>query len=134
MLTLLALGRYEEAIRESDLLTEGRRKDRPDLPESTSYKGYALARMGRMADAEKVLLEVRERMPHGRASNEALVLHALGRDDEALHRLQDAVNERALGVTFLGVYPFWDDLRDNAGFRHVLSQVNLLEVSDRVRK
>lgn len=131
MLTLLALGRYEEAIRESDRLIEGRRQDRPDLPESTAYKGYALARMGRSADAERVLVEIQAR---GRASNEALVLHALGRDEEALKRLQDAVNERALGVTFLGVYPFWDDLRDNAGFRRLLSQVNLLEVSDRVRK
>jgi tetratricopeptide (TPR) repeat protein len=132
MLTLLALGRYEEAIRESDRLTEGRRQDRPDLP-GTAYKGYALARMGRSADAEKVLLELQARESRG-YSSEALLLHALGRDDEALHRLQDAVNERALGVTFLGVYPFWDDLRDSPGFRHVLSQVNLLEVSDRVRK
>jgi tetratricopeptide (TPR) repeat protein/TolB-like protein len=133
MLTLLALGRYEEAIRESDRLIEGRRQDRPDLPESTAYKGYALARMGRTADAEKVLVELQSRKSR-RTSSEALVLHALGRDDEALQRLQDAVNERALGVTFLGVYPFWDDLRDSPGFRHVLSQVHLLEVSDRVRK
>ena len=132
MLTLLALGRYDEAIRESDRLTEVRRQDRPDLPESTSYKGYALARMGRIADAEKVLVEVQARK--GRASAEALVLHALGRDDEALHRLQDAVNERALGVTFLGVYPFWDDLRGSPEFRKILSQVHLLDVSDRIRR
>ena len=134
MLTLLALGRYEEAIRESDRLTEIRRQDRPDLPESTAYEGYALARMGRIADAEKVLVEVQARMPRTRASSEALVLHALGRDDEALHRLQDAVNERALGVTFLGVYPFWDDLRGSPEFRKILSQVHLLDVSDRIRR
>jgi len=54
--------------------------------------------------------------------------------DEALHRLQDAVNERALGVTFLGVYPFWDDLRGSPEFRKILSQVHLLDVSDRIRR
>jgi tetratricopeptide (TPR) repeat protein len=134
MLTLLALGRYEEAVRQADRLTELRRGDRPDLPESSLYQGYALARMGRRAEAEGILAGFRARGRRGSASMEALLLHALGRDDEALRRLQDGVNDRALGVTFLGVYPFWDDLRDSPGFRHVLSQVNLLEVSDRIRR
>jgi hypothetical protein len=37
-------------------------------------------------------------------------------------------------VTFLGVDPKWDGLRDSPEFQHLLSRVNLLEVSDRIRR
>ena len=63
---------------------------------------------------------------------EALVLHALGRDDEALVRLQAAVDNRDVLVTFLGINPRWDELRGAPAFRELLSRVNLLEVSDRI--
>ena len=128
--TLIALGRYDEAIAQAEAVTELRRSDKARAPPSP-YKGYALARLGRRADAEKVLDEIRTQTSQRHTTGEALVLHGLGRDDEALLRLQAAVNARDQDVTFLGVYPWWDDLRQVSGFRAILSQVNLLEVSDR---
>ncbi|HVE65032.1 MAG TPA: protein kinase [Thermoanaerobaculia bacterium] len=132
MLSLLALGRYDEAIRQAQRLAELRRSDRPEGVDP-AYTGYASALIGRRPDAEQVLAKLRAR-PGGSAAGEALVLHGLERDAEALRRLEDAVDERAMAVTFLGVYPWWDDLRDHPDFRRLLSRVHLLEVSDEVRR
>ena len=41
---------------------------------------------------------------------------------------------RSVSVTFLGVDPRWDDLRDLPAFQDVLSSANLLDVSNRVRR
>lgn len=131
LLTLLALGRYEEAIRHSDSVTNLFGARRPGVSAS-SVEGYALARLGRRMEAVQVPADLRKQAfdPAG----EALVLHGFQRDDEALRRLQDAVNDRALAVTFLGVYPWWDDFRGNTKFRALLSQLNLLETSDQIRR
>lgn len=130
VLTLLALGRYEDAIRQCDTLTALRRSEGGSGV--SPFKGYALARLGRRAEAEMVLGEIRSQRRRG--TGEALVLHALGRDDEALRVLRTAVNEREQGVTFLGVYFMWDALRDSPAVRALLSEANLLEVSDRIRR
>ena len=61
----------------------------------------------------------------------ALVLHGLGRDDEALRELSRAVDSRDPSVTFLGVDPKWDELRASPVFQALLSRANLLEVSNR---
>ena len=37
-------------------------------------------------------------------------------------------------LTYIGVLHFWDELIDNERFRQLLSQVNLLGVSDRIRR
>jgi tetratricopeptide (TPR) repeat protein len=134
MLTLLAVGRYEDALRESEESKKLRLGERSEQGGLSAYAGFALASMGRPADAEAVLAQLRARSPRGVPYGEAVVLHGLGRDDDALRRLQDAVRDRVMAVTFLGVYPIWDDLRDSAGFRHLVSQVNLLDASDRVRR
>ena len=62
----------------------------------------------------------------------ALVLHALGRDDEALQQLRRGVDARDPSMTFLGVDPKWDALRSSPAFQAVLSRVNLLDVSNHV--
>jgi serine/threonine-protein kinase len=129
MLTLLALDRYEDALGESETSKLVRRAN-PGGP--SGYDGFALARMGRRADAERVLEGLRTRTPRGIPYAEAVVLHGLGREQESLRRLQNAVEDRTLGVTFLGVYPVWDNLRNSPEFRRVVSRVNLLEVSDRI--
>ena len=62
----------------------------------------------------------------------ALVLHGLGRDDEAIQQLRRAFDNREPSMTFLGVDPKWDGLRTSPAFQELLSRVNLLEVSNRV--
>jgi tetratricopeptide (TPR) repeat protein len=135
---LLALGRYEDAIRDCERSIELQLA--PDVPGAArphsfplALKGYALARLGRRAAAETVLAELRSQAGDGYVPphHEALLLHALGRDEEALARLRAGVEERDLFVTWLGVDPKWDDLRRTPAFRDVLKAVHLLEVSDR---
>ena len=136
---LLALRRYDEAIRECDIA----RKLEAEIPHPASMgprvfpsalRGYALAKAGRRAEAEAVLewIHRQARTRYTKPVHTALVLHALGRDDEALAQLTRAVDIRDLMLTFLGVDPKWDELRSSPAFQAVLARVNLLEVSNRV--
>jgi hypothetical protein len=51
-----------------------------------------------------------------------------------MQRLEAAIALRDFHLSFLGVVHIWDELRDNQRFRRILSQVNLLHVSDRIRR
>jgi tetratricopeptide (TPR) repeat protein len=124
-----AVGRLEDALGASDRILASN-----PVPEGSGLgalpmKGYLLARLGRRQEAEAVLQQI-----GGRPADRALVLHALGRDDEEIAALRGALAERSLAVTFLGVDPRWDDLREVPAFRDILARANLLEVSDRVRQ
>lgn len=136
---LLALRRYDEAIRELEVARElGARIARSDsvgpgmFP--SALRGYALPKAGRLAEAEATLGQIRqqEREMFVPPTCTALVLHALNRDDEALEELSRAVDVRYPAVTFLGVDPKWDGLRASPAFQTLLSRVNMLEVSTRV--
>ena len=135
---LLALQRYEDAIRSCDQALELNRKAGAATPHSrvVSLRGYALARMGRTAEAEQALADLgrQGRQEYVPPHHEALILHALGRDHEALARLQYAVEVRDVAMTMVGVDPKWDQLRTSPDFRSLMARVNLLEVSDRARR
>jgi tetratricopeptide (TPR) repeat protein len=136
---LLALGRYDEAIRECDIADELEAA----IPRSgsvgprlfpSSLRGYALARLGRRSEAEAMLERIR-RQGRERWANPlfaALVLHGLDRTDEAIQELSRAVDVRSASVTFLGADPKWDELRTSPAFQALLSRANLLDVSNRV--
>jgi tetratricopeptide (TPR) repeat protein len=136
---LLTLRRYDEAIRELDIA----RELEANIPRTTSVgprvfhsalQGYALAKAGRRAEAEAVLQRIRrqEHETYVPPHDIALVLHALGRDDEALEQLSRAVDVRDVRLVFLGTDPKWDELRGSPSFQALLSRVNLLDVSNRV--
>lgn len=137
---LLALGRYDEAVDECNRATELRRQVDPSerlYAWALALKGYALARSGRRTGAETLLAQLQREaeQPEGTDAyvtryGEALILHGLGRDDEALRRLTDAVDRREHRVAFLGVDPKWDGLRDSPAFQDLLARVNLLDVSN----
>jgi tetratricopeptide (TPR) repeat protein/TolB-like protein/tRNA A-37 threonylcarbamoyl transferase component Bud32 len=131
---LIGLKRYDEAVREFDTLVALRRSEGSPLQGPSAYKGYALALLGRRDEAERFLEELQRQSSGNRGTGEALILHSLGRDDEALRRLNAVVDQRDQSVTFLGVYPWWDDLRNVPAFRQVLGRANLLAVSDKVRR
>jgi TolB-like protein/cytochrome c-type biogenesis protein CcmH/NrfG len=135
---LVALGRYDEAVRSCDVAIE--LEDRiprfgPVGPRvfPTALRAYALAKAGRRTEAEAALEQIRglERQQYVRRVHVAMVLHGLGRDEEALQELSQSVEVRDPALTFLGVDPKWDRLRTSPAFQAVLSRVNLLEVSNR---
>ena len=135
---LIALGRFDEAVAELDeVLALNRAAGEQARPHSftIALRGYSLARAGRTAEAGQMLEQLRDEARDGYVPppHEALLLHAMGRDNEALARLAEAVEVRDLFVTFLGVDPKWDPLRDNPAFRSLAARVNLLDVSDRAR-
>ncbi len=136
---LLSVGRYDEAIRALDIA----RQLEDAIPRTASVgprvfaralRGYALARAGRRAEAEEMLHGIlkQERDMYVPPLHIALVLHALGRDDEALQQLRRSADVRDPSMTFLGVDPKWDALRESPAFQAVLSRVNLLDVSNQV--
>jgi tetratricopeptide (TPR) repeat protein/TolB-like protein len=127
--TLIALGRYDEALAAADRAHAFFPNPEGSAMGPLAMKGYALAHMGRRQEAEALIAPIR-----AQGSSPAILLHALGRDDEALALLQSAVAQRHVSVTFLGVDPRWDDLRDSPAFRDVLSRANLLDVSNRIRR
>jgi tetratricopeptide (TPR) repeat protein/TolB-like protein len=131
---LLALGRYDEAIRGCDEVIALRQREEGlkffDFAEA--QKGYALARMGRPADAAAVLQQLR-----GRGAPpilEAFLLLGLRHYDDALEGFRKAVELRYFYVTFFGVAPQFDELREMPAFRELLKTVNLLEVSEKTRR
>jgi serine/threonine-protein kinase len=123
--TLLALGRYDDALDECEPMLIERRPD--PLFGPLEMKGVALAHLGRTGDAEAVLEELQSRQ-----RNRAVVFHALRRDDESLAEIARAIDARDPGVTFLGVDPRWDGLRHHPLFSASLARVRLLEASSRV--
>lgn len=127
--TLIALGRYNDSLEAADRAHLLRPGPEGSAMGPLAMKGYALLRMGRRPEAEALIEKIR-----ADRSSPAILFHALGRNDEALALLRAAVAERSVSVTFLGVDPRWDDLRDLPAFQDVLSSANLLDVSNRVRR
>jgi tetratricopeptide (TPR) repeat protein len=97
-----------------------------------ALRGYALAMAGRRAEAVAILDAIRsiERETYVPPTHVALVLHGLGRNEEALEQLGRAVDVRDPALTFLGVDPKWDELREWPSFQALVSRVNLLDVSN----
>jgi tetratricopeptide (TPR) repeat protein/TolB-like protein len=127
--TLIALGRYNESLEAADRAHRLRPGPEGSAMGPLAMKGYALVRLSRRREAEALIEEIR-----AERSSPAILLHALGRDDEAVAQLRAAAAERSVSVTFLGVDPRWDDMRGLPEFQDVLSSANVLDVSNRVRR
>jgi serine/threonine protein kinase/tetratricopeptide (TPR) repeat protein len=131
--TLLALGKYDDAIQHCDALAQLRQGVEADVTGGgLPFKGYAYARMGRRTEAEQVLEQFRRAARVRLGMGEPMLLHALGRDDEAMDVLERQIERRDQTVTFLGVYPVWDDLRDSPRFQKILQSIHMLDVSNRM--
>ncbi len=86
--------------------------------ETLAALGHALAVAERTDDAEAILhrLEERRELRYVSAALLAQVLIGLGRSDEALDRLDQATEERATDLIWVGVRPVYDALRDSDRF------------------
>jgi serine/threonine protein kinase/tetratricopeptide (TPR) repeat protein len=123
--SLRGLGRTAEA-----LVAYDRAFELNSHPLVLALRGVALARMNRPREAEALLAQLPPDFHYGRA----MVLHALGHDDDAVQGLHATVETRHPLATFLGVDPQWDAMRDRESFRNIAQRVNLLHVSDRFRR
>lgn len=121
-LSHIALGEYAEAIR---IFDEERRVS--GLASATdAFRGVALARDGRTADAERTLAELRERAAsrYVSAFDLALLEYELGRSELALETMQHAVEERSVWLVWAANDPILDAMRADARFGTVLARPN----------
>ena len=93
----------------------------------TATAGYTLAASGRRDEARRILdqLKTRAAQAYVPPSNLALVHLGLGDHDQALDRLEEAVEARDLLVTFLTAEPRWADLAGHPRFTALLGAVGL---------
>jgi len=89
--------------------------------------GHTLAVSGQRDEARSILerLKARTAQAYVPPSNLALVHVGLGEHEQALDRLEEAVEARDLLLTFLAVEPRWGDLASHPRFTAVLEKVGL---------
>jgi hypothetical protein len=94
-------------------------------PWSLMALGRAYAGLGRRAEAEAALAEIRDLAARRYVSpvDQAFVLEALRMDDEAFAQLERAYEVRANMMVLLGVEPRWDRLRPDPRFAELLRRM-----------
>jgi TolB-like protein len=116
------LGRYSEA-----LVLAQRLKNLDPSPKFVALLGLIHARMGHEAEADKALEELRV-FAQGRRGTpifDAQVLAGLGKNDLAIEKLKQAVEEYPPTAFVLKTDPFWDNLRNDPRFIALLKRVVL---------
>ena len=122
-LTLAVDGRLDESIQ---LLREA-----VAMPIAGSYTraslGYALAVAGHRAEAEEILVRLRAEADQHYVSPVAFatILIGLGDHEGALDAAERAFEERRGWMTYLGVNPLLDPLRDHPRFRALVERMRL---------
>ena len=112
-------GMYDEAIQQFQKLG--------DQPHALGHMGNAYARMGREAEARKMISELQKQVQNtgvGRYEI-ALVYAGLGEKDEAFAWLEKAVAARDKGLTYLKIDPCLDPLRSDSRFQDLVRRVGL---------
>ena len=115
-------GMFAEAVIES---SKGR-----DLSavssEPIAFGAYALAKSGKVAEAQAALDELlrvsqRRYVP---PTNIALIYDGLGRKDKALDYLEKGFTEKDVRMVFLKVEPKWNNLRNEPRFIDLMKEMN----------
>src|SRR4029077_13479425 len=97
----------------------------PDLPWLRALEAICLVNSGRHADAVAILAQL-ERLRDTQyvdAYFQALLLHALGRKDEAFLELERAANENSAALFVLDVDPRADPLRADPRFGAIRNRI-----------
>jgi tetratricopeptide (TPR) repeat protein len=83
-----------------------------------SALAHAYAKSGNSAEAQKLLLQLREQSTHSYVSPYymGIVYLAMGKNDAAMDWLEKAFADRSNGLVFLKVEPELDSLRSNPRF------------------
>lgn len=119
--TYLALGRFDEAIKET-AFAEGKAREWPVL---VAARGFTYGMSGRSEEARAVLREMEELS--GRrfvtAYGMALVHAGLGRKEDAFRWLEKAFEERSHWLVWLRLDPRWSPLRDDPRFPALVARM-----------
>ena len=115
---------YANALEFSGRMDEALRQYRqgcvvaPDLPWLRAMEGACLAKAGRTREAQEILheLRVKQQTDYVDGYHVALLLHALGRADEAFLELERAFEEGCPILTMLDADPKMDPLRSDPRF------------------
>jgi serine/threonine-protein kinase len=100
-----------------------------DVPFSMAALGFARARAGQRPEAEHMLREFQRNRDAGYypAFAFAMVYAGLGNREQALDWLERAADEGLVGYYLPSVELTWNNLRDDARFRRVLTRLRLPE-------
>jgi TolB-like protein len=118
-----AAGRWDQAVASAEAAV----RLSSASSETLACQGHALAKKGSLSDAEGVLDTLIDRSKQRYVSPALLaqVLLGLGRQEEALDRLERAADARAVDLIWLGVRPAYDPLRATPRFRALTERVGL---------
>ena len=115
-------GRYEESLRIFQKLYATNKK-------SAATLGYVYGRLGRRAEALKLLDELKKRYEDKSsglpAQEVAIVYVGLGDKDNAFAWLEKAYQEKFGPLIYLGVEPLFDSLRSDARYHDLMRRLNL---------
>jgi Flp pilus assembly protein TadD len=116
--TLAEQGRYQEALVEL-------RKAQNFTAEPYATIGYVYGRMGRAADARKVIADLQEQSKKGYVAptNFAKAYIGLGDKDQAFAWLEKGYQQHDFWVTFLKGDPIFDSLRSDPRFQDLLRRI-----------
>lgn len=113
-----AKGQYEEAVREFRQAMELS----PDNVQHRAGLGHVYAASGQVSAARQLLEEL-EAMPRGKYTSAyflAVVYAGLNDRQKALNHLRRAYEERAEGVLYLHIDPYFDGLRSDSEFKNLV--------------
>jgi tetratricopeptide (TPR) repeat protein len=96
-------------------------------PETVAGLGRAYALAGRLKDARTILNDLQDMSLSQYVSPIlfAQLMLALGDKTRAIEFLREGVAMRATDITWLGVRPTFDSIRDNEGFCAICAQIGL---------
>ncbi len=116
--TLAEQGQFQEAIEEL-------KKAGDFTAEPFATIGYVYGRMGRAADARKVIADLQERTKKGyiAPSNFARIYIGLGEKDQAFAWLAKGYQQRDVWLTFLKGDPIFDSLRSDPRFQDLVRRI-----------
>jgi serine/threonine-protein kinase len=114
-------GMFAEAVAEARQSRELSRASTHPL----AFLSYALAKLGKQAEARAVLEELLKLSTEGYVSpyNIALAYNGLEERDKTLAWLERGFKERDPKFVFLKVEPKWNNLRDDPRFQDLLRRV-----------
>ncbi|HTD56881.1 MAG TPA: protein kinase [Silvibacterium sp.] len=120
---LIEQGLWDEAMQHFDRAAE----IMGHSPAALTERAYCHARMGRHDLARTAIQELQRRAEHEWVSpvGEALVYAGLGEDDAAMDRLEIAFGKRMRQLVWVNVDPRFASLRNNPGFRSLISRIGL---------